>query len=103
MAINRVRECKTCNTGFNTSQFNAKYCPPCRPKAQKQNQKDKRQTLAEKRVLKLSLSDEWLWIAKECKRAGTIECLQGVDLVALFSLRKAKFKTYGYNPETKKS
>lgn len=103
MAINRVRECKTCNTGFNTSQFNAKYCPPCRPKAQKQNQKDKRQTLAEKRVLKLSLSDEWLWIAKECKRAGTIECLQGVDLVALFALRKAKFKTYGYNPETKKS
>ncbi|VVO86100.1 hypothetical protein PS900_02076 [Pseudomonas fluorescens] len=103
MAINRVRVCKTCNAEFTTSQFNAKYCPLCRPKARKQNQKDKRQTLAEKRVLKLPQSDEWLSVAKECKRAGTIECLQGVDLVALFALRKAKFKTYGYNPETKKS
>lgn len=103
MAINRVRICKICKTEFTTSQISAKYCQPCRPKARKQNQKDKRQTLAEKRVLKLSLSDEWLSVAKECKRSGTVEILQGVDLVALFALRKAKYKTYGYNHETKKS
>jgi hypothetical protein len=103
MAINRVRVCKTCNTEFNTSQFNAKYCTACRPKVRKQNQKDKRQTLAEKRVLKLPQSEEWLWIARECKRAGTVECLQGVDIVELLAVYKAKFKTYGYNSETKKS
>lgn len=101
--VNRVRKCKTCNTEFTTSQFTAKYCPPCRPKAQRKTQADKRLTVAKKRVLKLSLSDEWRWIAKECKRASTVECLQGVDIVALLALRKAKFKTYGYNPETKKN
>lgn len=103
MAINRVRVCKACDIEFNTSQFNAKYCPGCRPKARQQNQKDKRQSLAEKRVLKLSQSDEWLWLAHECKRAGTVECLQDVDIVELFALRKARFKTYGYSSDTKKS
>ncbi|MDR6581637.1 hypothetical protein [Pseudomonas extremaustralis] len=103
MAINRVKACKACNAEFNTSQFNAKYCPPCRPKARQQSQKDKRQALAEKRVLKLSQSDEWLWIARECRRAGTVECLQGVDIIRLLAVYKARFKTYGYNSETKKS
>jgi hypothetical protein len=103
MAINRVRACKGCNAEFNTSQFNAKYCPPCRPKARQQNQKDKRQALAEKRVLKLSQSDEWLWIARECRRAGTVECLQGVDIIELLAVYKAKLKTYSYNSERKKS
>ncbi|VVM65016.1 hypothetical protein PS645_01473 [Pseudomonas fluorescens] len=103
MAINRVRECKTCTTEFNTSQFNAKYCPDCRSTSYSRVQKEKRQTLAQKRTLKLSQSDEWLWIARECKRSGTVEILQGVDIVALLAVYKARFKTYGYNPETKKS
>ncbi|MDF9777389.1 hypothetical protein [Pseudomonas baetica] len=103
MAISRVRVCKTCSTEFTTSQFNAKYCTACRPKVRKKSQEEKRQTLAEKRVLKLPQSEEWLWIARECKRAGTVECLQGVDIVELLAVYKAKFKTYGYNSETKKS
>jgi hypothetical protein len=103
MAINRVKVCKTCNTKFTTSQFKAKYCPCCRKTSYSKSQKDKRQTVAQKRVLRLSQSDEWLWIAKECKRAGTVECLQDVDIAALLSVRKDKFKTYGYSSETKKS
>jgi len=103
MAINRVKQCVTCKAEFNTSHIRAKYCPSCRTTSYTKVKKDRRQTVAEKRVLKLSLSDEWLSVAKECKRAGTVEILQGVDLVALFAVRKAKFKTYGYNPETKKS
>lgn len=103
MAINRVRHCVTCNTEFTTSQISAKYCQPCRPKVRKKSQKDKRQTLAETRVLKLPQSEEWLWIARECKRSGTVECLQGVDISALLAVYKARFKTHGYNPETKKS
>ena len=103
MAINRVRVCKTCNADFTTNQFNAKYCTPCRPKVRQKVKKDKRLTVAEKRILKLPQCDEWLWVAKECKRAGTVECLQDVNLVELFSVRNARFKAYGYNSETKKS
>lgn len=103
MAVKRVRQCVTCNTEFTTSQFNAKYCPDCRTASYSKFQKDKRLTLAEKRVLKLSQSDEWLWVAQECKRAGTVECLQGVDIVELFAVRKSRYKTGGYNAETKKS
>ncbi|UVL41768.1 hypothetical protein LOY55_06590 [Pseudomonas sp. B21-040] len=103
MAINRVKQCLTCKTEFNTSHIRAKYCPNCRTTSYTKVKKDRRQTVAEKRVLKLALSDEWRSVAKECKRSGTVEILQGVDLVALFALRNATFKTYGYNPETKKS
>lgn len=101
--IKRTRTCSLCNTEFTTSQHAAKHCPPCRPKARQKNQKEKRQTTAEKRVLRLSQSDEWLWIARECKRAGTVEILQDVDIHALLAVYKARFRTYGYNKETKKS
>lgn len=103
MAINRVKQCVTCKAEFNTSHIRAKYCPNCRKTSYTKTKKDRRQTIAEKRVLKLALSDEWRWVAKECKRAGTVECLQDVNLVELFALRNAKFKTYGYDSETKKS
>lgn len=103
MAINRVKQCTTCNTEFTTSQIKAKYCTPCRPKVRQKVKKDKRQTVAEKRVLRLSQCDEWLWIARECKRAGTVEILQDVDVSALLAVYKARFKTYGYNSQTKKS
>ena len=103
MTINRVKVCALCTTEFTTSQFKAKYCPVCRTKATQSNQVDRRHKLAEKRILSLPQSDEWLWIARECKRAGTVEILQDVNLVTLFAIYKARFKTYGYNPETKTS
>ncbi|WP_157831268.1 hypothetical protein [Pseudomonas sp. 43NM1] len=49
------------------------------------------------------MNDQWLWIARECRRAGTVEILQGVNLEALFALRKARNLTYGYDPEKNKS
>lgn len=101
--VKRVRQCATCNTEFTTSQFKAKYCPDCRKTSYSKTQKDKRLTLAEKRILRLPQSNEWLWVAQECKRAGTIECLQGADIVELFAVRKSRYKTGGYNSETKKS
>lgn len=101
--VKRVRHCVTCNTEFTTSQFSAKYCSDCRKTSYSKTQKDRRQTLAEKRVLKLSQSDEWLWVAGQCKRAGTVECLQGADIAALLAVYKSKFETGGYNSETKKS
>lgn len=103
MTIKRVKACALCQTEFTTSQVKAKHCPACRPKARQKSQKDKRQTTAENRIQKLPQSEEWLWVAKECKRAGTVEILQGVDLVALFAVYKARFKTYGWNKEAKKS
>lgn len=103
MAIKRVKTCTLCNNEFTTSYCTAKYCPTCRPKARQKNQKDKRQTTAEKRIQKLPQSEEWMWVATECRRAGTVECLQGVDLVALFAVRKARYNTYGWNKEAKRS
>ena len=103
MTLKRQKVCNLCNTEFTTSQIKAKYCSNCRPKARQKNQKDKRQTTAEKRIQKLPQSDEWLWIARQCKHAGTVEILQGVDLVALFAVYKARYKTFGWNPETKTS
>lgn len=101
--INRVRKCKVCDTDFNTSQFNAKYCPDHRNTARNKSQTDRRQTVAEKRALRISQSDEWLRIARECRRAGTVEILQGVDIPLLLAVYKAKSKTGSYNSETKKS
>jgi hypothetical protein len=54
-------------------------------------------------VLRISQSDEWLRIARECRRAGTVEILQGVDISLLLAVYRAKSKTYSYNCETKKS
>lgn len=103
MTINRVRKCVICNIEFTTSQIKAKYCPQCRPTARNKSQSDRRLTTAKNRVLRLPQSDEWLWIARECKRAGTVECLQGVDIPALLAVYKARFKTYGYDAVAKKS
>jgi hypothetical protein len=103
MTIKRIKTCELCQAEFTTPYQRTKYCESCRSKARQKAQKAKRQTLAEKRIQKLPQSDEWLWIARQCKRAGTVEILQDVDLVALFAIYKARFKTFGWNPETKTS
>lgn len=103
MAIQRVRECKVCNIEFTTSQISAKYCPDHRKASSKKPKSDRKLATATNRVLRISQSDEWMWIARECKRAGTVECLQGVDIVSLLAVHKAKSKTGSYNNVTKKS
>lgn len=103
MAIQRVKACALCTTQFTTSQIKAKYCPECRTKAKKGKQVDRRQKVAERRILSLPQSDEWLWVARECRRAGTVEILQDVNIEALFAVYRARFKCYGWNPDTKQS
>lgn len=104
MAIQRVKKCTLCTTEFNTSQCKAKYCPDCRPRrARNKTQLDRRNKTAQNRIERLPQAEEWLWVAKECRKAGTVEILKGVDLVALFALRKARYKAYGYSPDTQKS
>ena len=103
MTIKRQKVCNLCNSQFTTSQIKAKYCPECRPKAKKKSQTDRRLNLAQRRVISLPQADEWLWIARECRKAGTVEILKGVDIVALFALRKIRYQTYGWDAETNKS
>jgi hypothetical protein len=106
MAIQRVKVCALCTTEFSTSQYKAKYCPGCRGKAKNGKQVDRRQKLAEKRVVKLPVSEEWLWIAREVRRAGTVECLHShtvETLEQLFELRNYKYKTYDFDFEKKRS
>lgn len=106
MTIQRVKVCAVCATEFTTSQIKAKYCPDCRGKAKHQNQKDRRQKTAEKRIVKLPASEEWLWVAREVRRAGTVECLHShtiETLEQLFELRNYKYKTYDFDFEKKRS
>lgn len=104
MAIQRKKACTVCDTEFTTSQVGAKFCSDkCRDKDRSKRQSDKKLKAAKKRVEKLPVSEEWLWIARECRRAGTIEILKDVHLEKLFALYKYRFKCYGWNPETKTS
>jgi hypothetical protein len=103
MTIKRIKTCTLCNTEFTTPYQRTKYCESCRTTANKKKKVDRRLTVAQSRIQRLSTSDEWVGIARECKRAGTVEILKGVDLEALFALRKARNKTYGYNPNKKTS
>ena len=101
MSIKRVKICTICNNEFTTSYQRTLYCKPCRPTANKNKKTDRRLTVAQSRIQRISTSDDWLWVAKECKRAGTVEILQSVNLEALFALLKRRNKTYGWNAETK--
>lgn len=90
--------CSVCSTSYTTTRFSkTHYCTPeCRAKSRSNK-------TALKRIEKIPYSDAWLWIARECKRAGTVEILQGVDLEQLFKVYNYKYKTYGYDSEAKKS
>ncbi len=95
--VQRNKVCQHCNIEFTTSQYAAKYCSvKCR--TQSRNTKT-----ASKRIANLPCSDEWLWVSRECKRAGTVEILTDVDLVELFSVYRRRFKCYGWNEDKQKS
>lgn len=42
-------------------------------------------------------------MARECRRAGSVEILQDVDLEQLFSVYNRRYKCYGWDSETKQS
>ncbi|WP_278958291.1 hypothetical protein [Aquipseudomonas alcaligenes] len=93
MAIQRKRVCNHCTKEFVTSQYSAKYCSTsCKTKSR--NNKT-----ANNRIEKLPVSDSWLWIARECRRAGTVEILQDVDLEQLFEVYNRRYKCYGWDSE----
>ena len=107
MTIKRNKTCLNCNNPYVTAQVKSKFCSEeCRTAQKISNTKAKRQTLAEKRVVKLPVSEEWLWIAREVRRAGTVECLHShtvETLEQLFQLRNYKYKTYDFDFERKRS
>lgn len=107
MTINRNKKCLHCLKPYVTSQVNSKFCSnECKTSKKIQDTKAKRQKLAEKRVVKLPVSEEWLWIAREVRRAGTVECLHGhtvETLEQLFELRNYKYKTYDFDFEKRRS
>jgi hypothetical protein len=96
--LERIYTCTVCSTSYTTPRYSA--TPICSPKCRSSL---KRKNIADKRILSLPQCDEWLWVCRELKRVGTIEALQGVDLVELFSLYRSRFKCYGWNAETKQS
>lgn len=97
MTIQRNRTCQHCNKQFKTSQYTAKFCSTeCRTKSRSNK-------TATNRIEKLPVSDEWLFISRECRRAGTVEILQDVDLEKLFSLYRRRFQCYGFDSDKKVS
>lgn len=97
MAIQRKRVCQFCDSEFVTSQYSAKYCSvSCKTKSRSNK-------TAAKRIEKIPYSDNWLWVARESRRAGTVEILQDVDLEKLFEVYNRRYKCYGWDSDKKQS
>lgn len=109
--VQRNKICSYCESPYTTSQHKSKYCTPaCRVASNNANARNKKETTrlskAEKRIARLPVSEHWLWLSREVRRAGTVECLQGhtpETLTQLFELYNYKHKTYAYNPESRTS
>lgn len=97
MAIVRERVCTNCNKDYVTAQYTSKYCSTDCKNATRSNK------TATNRITRINTSDEWLWLARECKRAGTIEILRDVDLVELFSVYRRRIRCFGWSSEKKTS
>lgn len=109
--VQRNKICSYCNSQYTTSQYKSKYCTPaCRVASNNAAARNKKESTrlskAEKRIARLPVSEHWLWLSREVRRAGTVECLQGhtpETLTQLFELYNYKHKTYAYNPESRTS
>jgi hypothetical protein len=94
----RIYTCQHCNTEYKAVRYTtSRFCSvQCRTQSRSTK-------TAAKRISNLPCSDEWLWLSRECKRAGTVEILQDVDLVELFAIYRRRFRCYGWDAEKKKS
>jgi hypothetical protein len=96
--IERNYTCPICKSDYITYRYSkTQLCSTsCRSKARSIK-------TANKRIEKLPYSDNWLWIARECERAGTVEILTDVDLEQLFSVYNRRYQCYGWDSDKKKS
>lgn len=103
MALHRKKVCTVCSTEYTASQISSKFCSEsCKTADKLSKQKARRLKIASKRMEKLAVSEEWLWVARECKRAGTVEILHShtaESLETLFALRNYKYRCYGWDSE----
>lgn len=109
--LQRNKNCTYCNTPYVTAQHKSKYCSAtCRVASNNANTRDKSESKklskAQKRIARLPVSEHWLWLSREVRRAGTVECLQHhtpETLKQLFELYNYKHKTYSFDPEKRTS
>lgn len=109
--VQRNKICSYCDTAYVATQYKSKYCTPaCRVASNNANARNKKESTrlskAEKRIARLPVSEHWLWLSREVRRAGTVECLQGhtpETLTQLFDLYNYKHRTYAFNPESRTS
>lgn len=98
--IKRERICNHCSAQFTAVRHDAKFCDrACKESAARLAKSKKIQKRIERRKTKLPTSTVWLWIARSCKKAGTVEILQDVDLTELIDLYAYAQKAKGYNSE----
>lgn len=99
--LERNYVCSVCNTPYIAKRHSVKkFCSPqCRRSANSQK-------VAARRIEKIPSSDEWRWLARECKRAGSVQVLEGQtveSLELLFAVRNYRYKTYGWSSDSKTS
>lgn len=97
LRFERKYTCSVCNIEYTTPRHSTKcYCSDtCRKSSG-------RLRTAKKRIAKLPDNAEWGWVASECRRAGSVQALEGhtvESLAQLFALRNYRYKTYGWDAE----
>jgi len=92
--------CKYCHTEFSSKRRDATHC---RPKCRKAAQRQRQNVAAKKRIYRFQTSAFGYWLADECRRAGTIEILQGhtvESMAELHTLTKRRSAVNGYGEES---
>ncbi|WP_445940755.1 hypothetical protein [Pseudomonas sp.] len=101
----RIYTCSVCSTSYPAKRHsNNPICSQsCRDLKRDTAKAERTSKKIANRLSKIPYSDSWLWIARECRRAGTVEVLQDVDLVELFKVYNARYKCYGWDSDKKQS
>lgn len=109
--LQREYKCILCNNQYSAVRYVAdkkkRFCSTsCRDLAGRIKKRDAESKKVARRLVKLPTSEFFLWISRECKRAGSVEVLHGHTPTTLEQLQDFylyRRKCYGYNQETKTS
>lgn len=97
--------CCQCSIEYQAKKFvelSKRYCNcTCRQKARRAKQPSAK---VENRFAKLAKNTFWLWVIRECRKAGTVQVLTGhtsATLLALNLLSNAMYRCYGWSRDLK--
>jgi hypothetical protein len=87
----RARTCNCCKTKYTPVQKTQRFCTTkCKDKHHQSVKSKRTAATVARRKLKLPYTAFWQSLARECKRAGTVEVLQGHTSTSLYNLYKLR-------------